>query len=180
MCGAAEVTPAQVGRLSIFTGATLAFMTAFGMLFAADTLSGMMHLPPVALCAIGPAGLAVFAAMVIVCGKERRMLHFRWKWLAFNVPTRRDFVAQSALAVVDVFGAGLALWALLPAAHVGFGEFMTVFSAAMLLGMIGHTSGGVGMFEAAMVFALGGSVQTPDVLAALLAYRAIYFGSACR
>jgi phosphatidylglycerol lysyltransferase len=92
------------------------------------------------------------------------------------VPTRRDFVAQTALAVVDVFGAGLALWALLPAAHVGFGEFITVFSAAMLLGMIGHTPGGVGVFEAAMVFALGGSVQTPDVLAALLAYRAIYFG----
>ena len=46
----------------------------------------------------------------------------------------------------------------------------------MLLGMIGHTPGGVGVFEAAMVFALGGSVQTPQMVAALLAYRAIYFG----
>ena len=65
---------------------------------------------------------------------------------------------------------------MLPHAQVGFGEFLTVFSAAMLLGMIGHTPGGVGVFEAAMVFALGGSVKTPEMLAALLAYRAIYFG----
>jgi phosphatidylglycerol lysyltransferase len=178
--GAADVTPAQVGRLTIFTSITLAlslaFMAAAGMVFGAETLSGMMHLPPAALRATGAALLAVFAAMVIVCGREPRTLHSRWKWLSFTVPARRDFVAQAALAVVDVFGAGLALWALLPNPQVGFGEFMTVFSAAMLLGMIGHTPGGVGVFEAAMVFALGGSAQTPDVVAALLAYRAIYFG----
>ncbi|KND60221.1 putative membrane protein [Candidatus Burkholderia verschuerenii] len=179
--GAAEVTPAQVGLLSIFTGATLAlslaFTTAVGMVFSADTLSGMMRLSPAMLETAGTALLCVFVAMVIVCGREQRTLQSRVKWLSFTIPTRRDFVAQTALAVVDVFGAGLALWALLPmSAHVSFADFMTVFSAAMLLGMIGHTPGGVGVFEAAMVFALGGSVQTPDVLAALLAYRAIYFG----
>ncbi|KDR34944.1 bifunctional lysylphosphatidylglycerol flippase/synthetase MprF [Caballeronia grimmiae] len=178
--GAADVTAAQVGRLSIFTGVTLAlslaFMTAVGMVASAGTLAGMMHLSPAILRAIGAALLAVFVAMLVFCGREQRTLRSRWKWLAFNVPTRRDFIAQTALAIVDVFGAGLALWAMLPGAHVGLAEFMTVFSAAMLLGMIGHTPGGVGVFEAAMVFALGREVATPDVLAALLAYRAIYFG----
>ncbi|MDR5828553.1 bifunctional lysylphosphatidylglycerol flippase/synthetase MprF [Caballeronia sp. LP006] len=178
--GAADVTPAQVGRLSVFTGVTLAlslaFMAAAGMLFSAGTLAGMMHLSPTILQIIGAALLAVFVAMLVFCGRAPRTLQSRWKWLAFTVPSRRDFLAQTALAVVDVFGAGLALWALLPGAQVGFGEFMTVFSAAMLLGMIGHTPGGVGVFEAAMVFALGSSARTPDVLAALLAYRAIYFG----
>ena len=178
--GAAEVTPAQVGRLSIFTGVTLAlslaFMAAVGMVCSAGTLASMMHLSPALLRVIGASLLAVFVAMLVFCGREQRTLRWRWKWLAFTAPTRRDFVAQTALAVVDVFGAGLALWAMLPGAHVGFGEFMTVFSAAMLLGMIGHTPGGVGVFEAAMVFALGRNVATPDVLAALLAYRAIYFG----
>ncbi len=42
--------------------------------------------------------------------------------------------------------------------------------------MIGHTPGGVGVFEAAMVFTLSGNVQTHQMVAALLAYRAIYFG----
>ena len=65
---------------------------------------------------------------------------------------------------------------MLPHAQIGLGVFVTVFSAAMLLGMIGHTPGGVGVFEAAMVFALGANVNAPEMLAALLAYRAIYFG----
>ncbi|MDR5857368.1 bifunctional lysylphosphatidylglycerol flippase/synthetase MprF [Caballeronia sp. LZ062] len=178
--GAAEVTAAQVGRLSIFTGVTLAlslaFIAALGMVCSAGTLSPMLHLSPAILRALGAALLAVFVAMLLFCGREQRTLRSRWTWLAFTVPTRRDFIAQTALAVVDVLGAGIALWAMLPGAHVGFGEFMTVFSTAMLLGMIGHTPGGVGVFEAAMVFALGRNVATPDVLAALLAYRAIYFG----
>ena len=136
----------------------------------------MMPLSPDALRIVGAALLAVMAAMIASCGTAPRTLGLRWKWLRFTIPARRDFVAQIALAIVDVIAAGLALWALLPHAQVGFGEFITVFSAAMLLGMIGHTPGGVGVFEASMVFALGGSVQTPEMVAALLAYRAIYFG----
>jgi phosphatidylglycerol lysyltransferase len=136
----------------------------------------MMPLSPVALRASGAALVVVFAVMIACCGAAPRALATRWTWLRFTIPARRDFVAQIVLAIVDVIAAGLALWALLPHAQVGFGDFITVFSAAMLLGMIGHTPGGVGVFEASMVFALGGTVQTPEMVAALLAYRAIYFG----
>ncbi|MDR5754194.1 MULTISPECIES: bifunctional lysylphosphatidylglycerol flippase/synthetase MprF [unclassified Caballeronia] len=178
--GAADVTPAQVGRLTVFTSVTLALslvlMAAAGMVVSADTLARMMPLSPAMLRATGAALVLAMAALVACCGKTPRTLSSRWTWLRFTVPARRDFVAQIALAVVDVIAAGLALWALLPHAQVGFGDFLTVYSAAMLLGMIGHTPGGVGVFEASMVFALGGSVQTPEMVAALLAYRAIYFG----
>ncbi|SAL13497.1 bifunctional lysylphosphatidylglycerol flippase/synthetase MprF [Caballeronia telluris] len=178
--GAADVTPAQVGRLTVFTSVTLALslvlMAAAGMVVSADTLARMMPLSPATLRATGAALVLAMAALVACCGKTPRTLSSRWTWLRFTVPARRDFVAQIALAVVDVIAAGLALWALLPHAQVGFGDFLTVYSAAMLLGMIGHTPGGVGVFEASMVFALGGSVQTPEMVAALLAYRAIYFG----
>ena len=48
--GVAGVTPAQVGRLTVFTSVTLALalllMTAIGMVCAADTLAGMLHLSP--------------------------------------------------------------------------------------------------------------------------------------
>ncbi|SAL17677.1 bifunctional lysylphosphatidylglycerol flippase/synthetase MprF [Caballeronia humi] len=178
--GAADVTPAQVGRLTVFTSVTLALslvlMTAVGMIVSADTLARMMPLSPVALRSAGAALVVVFAVMIACCGAAPRTLATRWTWLRFMIPARRDFVAQIVLAIVDVIAAGLALWALLPHAQVGFGDFITVFSAAMLLGMIGHTPGGVGVFEASMVFALGGTVQTPEMVAALLAYRAIYFG----
>ncbi|PXW22463.1 bifunctional lysylphosphatidylglycerol flippase/synthetase MprF [Paraburkholderia caballeronis] len=180
--GGAGVTPAQVGKMTVFTGVTLALalalMTALGMIGAADTLSGLLRLPPAALRWIGGATLALGAAMIAACPAAAREVQLSSRrWLRFTVPARRDLVAQLLLAVVDVAGAGLALWAVLPHAQVGFLDFLTVYSAAMLLGLIGHTPGGIGVFEAAMVFALGGSVPTPHVLAALLAYRAIYFGA---
>ena len=138
-------------------------MTAVGMVCAADTLAPHDACCRRSRCAwIGAALLAVFAAMIALLRRgAAHAAHALDSGCRFTIPARRDFVAQIALAVVDVIAAGLALWALLPHAHVGFGEFITVFSAAMLLGMIGHTPGGVGVFEAAMVFALGGSVQTP-------------------
>jgi phosphatidylglycerol lysyltransferase len=178
--GVAGVTPSQVGRLTVFTSITLALalvlMTAIGMVCDARALAGMIHFQPSILRGCGVAVLAVFALMIAGCGTTARTLHSRWTWLAVTIPARRDLVAQLALAALDVAAAGLALWSVMPHARVGFGGFMTVYAAAMLLGLIGHTPGGVGVFEAAMVFALGGSVKTSEMLAALFAYRAIYFG----
>ncbi|MFD1554524.1 bifunctional lysylphosphatidylglycerol flippase/synthetase MprF [Paraburkholderia silviterrae] len=180
--GGAGVTAAQIGRMTVFTSATLAIalalMTALGMVGAADTLAGLLHLSPVALRWIGGVVLALGAALIAACPAQAREIEpFKRAWLRFAVPARRDLVAQLLLAALDVAGAGLALWSVMPHAHIGFADFLTVYTAAMLLGLIGHTPGGIGVFEAAMVFALGASVPAPKVFAALLAYRAIYFGA---
>lgn len=178
--GAAGITPVQVGRLTLFTSVTLALalalMTAIGMVAAADALSGMLHVSPGLLRVAGVAVILLFVTMTLLCGASPRPLQSRWRWLALTIPTRRDLVAELVLAALDVSAAALALWSVLPHAQVGFGVFLAVFSAAMLLGMIGHTPGGVGVFEAAMVLALGRNTNAPELLAALLAYRAIYFG----
>ncbi|HYS66983.1 MAG TPA: lysylphosphatidylglycerol synthase domain-containing protein, partial [Paraburkholderia sp.] len=179
--GVARVTPAQIGRMTVFTSVSLALalvlMTALGMVCVAGLLAPMLHLTPVALRWSGAALLIAFALAATACRRETRAVRTRWPWLSFDIPARRDLLAQVALAVVDVVAAGLALWALLPHADVSFITFITVYAAAMLLGMIGHTPGGVGVFEAAMVFTLNGSVETQQMVAALLAYRAIYFGA---
>lgn len=178
--GSAGITPAQVGQLTLFTSVTLALalalMTAIGMMGASSALAGMMHLRPAVLQGVGAFVIAIFAAMIALCGSASKTLQSRWAWLAVTIPTRRDLVSQFLLAAIDVSAAALALWSVLPQTQVGFGVFIAVFSAAMLLGMIGHTPGGVGVFEAAMMFSLKSSVSAPDLLAALLAYRAIYFG----
>jgi len=180
--GSAGVTAAQIGRMTVFTSVTLALalalMTALGMAGAADTLAGLLHLSPLALRWIGGVVLALGAALIAACPAQAREIEpFKRAWLRFAVPARRDLVAQLLLAMLDVAGAGLALWSVMPHAHVGFADFLTVYAAAMLLGLIGHTPGGIGVFEAAMVFALGASVPDSKVFAALLAYRAIYFGA---
>lgn len=180
--GGAGVTAAQVGRMTVFTSVTLALalalMTALGMVGAADTLAGLLPLSPDALRLIGGALLGCGALLVALCpARPREIEPFGRAWLRFSVPAQRDLVAQLLFAALDVVGAGLALWSVMPHAQIGFADFLTVYCAAMLLGLIGHTPGGIGVFEAAMVFALGPDVPTSKVLAALLAYRAIYFGA---
>lgn len=180
--GGAGVTAAQIGRMTVFTSGTLALalalMTALGMVGAAGTLAGVLHLAPPTLRGIGGVLLAGGAALVAVCPSgAREIVPFGRAALRFAVPARRDLVAQLLLAALDVAGAGLALWSVMPHAQVGFAGFLTVYCAAMLLGMIGHTPGGIGVFEAAMVYALGPDVPGSHVLAALLAYRAIYFAA---
>ncbi|GBH23178.1 bifunctional lysylphosphatidylglycerol flippase/synthetase MprF [Burkholderia vietnamiensis] len=178
--GVSGVTPAQIGRMTVFTSGTLALalvlMTAVGMVCVPQTLAAMLHVAPAVPTWSGAALLAALAAMTAMCGRTARPVVTRFKWLSFDVPARRDLVAQVVYAVLDVVAAGLTLWVLLPAAPVGFPTFITVYAAALLLGMIGHTPGGIGVFEAAMVFTLGREVPAHAMVAALIAYRAIYFG----
>ncbi|NKJ47874.1 hypothetical protein CIC12_14210, partial [Burkholderia sp. SG-MS1] len=151
--GVANLTPVQIGRMTVFTSASLALalvlMTALGMVGIAGQLAPMLHLTPLALRWIGVALLFALTLAAAACRRDTRPVRTLWHWLSFDIPARRDLLAQVALAVVDVVAAGLALWALLPHANVSFVTFITVYAAAMLLGMIGHTPGGVGVFEAA-------------------------------
>ena len=92
------------------------------------------------------------------------------------VPSPGLVVAQLALTAIDLLGAAAALWVLLPDAQIDFGSFAAIFATATALGVVSHVPGGIGVFEAVMVFALGRKVSPPAVAAALLAYRGIYFG----
>jgi phosphatidylglycerol lysyltransferase len=77
---------------------------------------------------------------------------------------------------VDIAAAAATLWLLLPGQAIDFISFIAVFAVATLLGVISHVPGGLGVFEAAVVFALGRSATPPSaVVAALLAYRVVYF-----
>ncbi|MEK6314486.1 MAG: bifunctional lysylphosphatidylglycerol flippase/synthetase MprF [Burkholderia gladioli] len=178
--GASGVSAAQIGRMTVFMGATLALgivgMTALGMLGGSTALAAMLPVGPGWLRAGGALVLVLLAALVALCGKAPREIRSRWRWLSFDIPARRDLLGQLLFAVIDVVAAGLALWSLLPHGHIGFVTFITVYSGALLLGMIGHTPGGIGVFEAAMAFTLGSAVPPTSMLAALIAYRAIYFG----
>ncbi|SDV50537.1 bifunctional lysylphosphatidylglycerol flippase/synthetase MprF [Chitinasiproducens palmae] len=176
--GSAGVETADVARLTVFTSVALAFalllMTGVGLLCSANAMSAALHLGPTGCRLLGALILLLGVAAAVSCGREPRTL--RWRRFQFTLPSFRVLIDELLWSVVDVTGAALALWVMLPHTEVGFPVFLAVFAAAMLLGLIGHTPGGLGVFEAAMVIALGHSVPTPVMVAALLAYRAIYFG----
>jgi len=167
----------QVARMSVLTGATfslgLVLLSGLGATLAAPMVGEVLGIPSSRILAGGLVALALSGGVIAWSAAGERVIRFRR--FQFELPGFDFNIAQLALVAVDVTGAGLVLWALLPAAHVGFAAFIALFTVAMLLGVIAHTPGGIGVFEAAMLYALGGTVPASAAVAALLAYRAIYF-----
>ncbi|MCU0906334.1 MAG: bifunctional lysylphosphatidylglycerol flippase/synthetase MprF [Rhodobacteraceae bacterium] len=146
-------------------------------------LGGLMLLHPAGLAAelpIGPgteraAGVVLLAALAGFLG-----------WLAawprgvtvggrrHPLPGLAGALALMAAGVLDIAGAALVLWAVLPPDVTGNAAvFLAAFLGAVTLGILSHSPGGLGVFEAAMVAGLGAAGR-PDVLAALLLYRLLY------
>lgn len=175
--GAAGASAAQVAQLGVLTGTTfglaLVVLSGLGLLVASSSISHMVGVPATIVLGIGLLVLATTGALLLWCRPNGSRLRFGRFDLA--VPSRGVLLAQLVLVGLDVAGAGLALFVLLPSAQVGVVPFLAVYTVALLLGVIAHTPGGLGVFEAAILFALGGTATPAGVVAALLAYRAIYF-----
>jgi len=173
----AGVSAGQVARLSVLTSATFALglvlLSGLFLVCASPSIGHMLGMSPAPPFACGLAVLAGGAALLGWSRPGRPPL--RLGRISVVVPGRFVLLAQLALVGLDVVGAAIALYALLPGVHIGFVNFLAVYTIALLLGVIGHTPGGLGVFEAAIVFAFRGAVPPPIAVAALVAYRAIYF-----
>ena len=141
--GAAGVRAEQVARLSVLTAATFALglvvLGGLGATATAPMVGAALNVPSGKILAGGLAALVLSAALIAWTATGERTLRFRGITLE---PPGFDFVvAQIRLVAVDVIGAGLVLWALLPAAHVGFGAFIALYTVALLLGVIAPHAG---------------------------------------
>ena len=88
-------------------------------------------------------------------------------------PARSHVLLLAGIGLVEMGAAVAALYVLLPTGVAQPAPFALAFLAAMLLGLASHVPGGLGVFEAGILAALA-PAPAVGVLAALLAYRAIY------
>lgn len=96
-----------------------------------------------------------------------------WKF-SMPVPSARSAAAQIVLGVIEMTGATLAMYFLMPPEIAGdFLDFGPIYVGAIIAGIISNTPGGIGAFEA-LTLAAYPQEQRAQVLAALLAYRVIY------
>lgn len=174
--GAAGVGPDCIGRAMVFIASGfslgLAVFAAFVMLIDAASVAHLLGWPVVIFRVAAGTVLANTLTLVLLCRQGG-------VWLGrFTVPVPSPglVVAQLALTAIDLLGAAAALWVLLPAAQIDFGSLAAIFATATALGVISRVPGGIGVFEAIIVFALGRKVSPSAVAAALLTYRGIYFG----
>ena len=82
---------------------------------------------------------------------------------------------QFLFTAVDVLAAAATLWVLLPSVGISFFSFAAIYAAALALGVLGHIPGGLGVFELAILYAVGRNAPVNAVAAALVTYRGIYF-----
>ncbi|NID04790.1 UPF0104 family protein [Luteibacter jiangsuensis] len=148
---------------------------AVGMGFASATCLALMLEPSIAQGWGRWPGVALLVAFVVLlrwlAGKHDELKV--WKF-STPVPSARSAGAQMAIGVVEMVGATGAMYLLLPTEIAGsFLDFAPIYVGAILAGIVSNTPGGIGAFEAITLAAFP-QEQRAQVLAALLAYRAIY------
>ncbi|WP_425100191.1 bifunctional lysylphosphatidylglycerol flippase/synthetase MprF [Tropicibacter sp. S64] len=92
-----------------------------------------------------------------------------------RMPPPADLFGQLVVTLIDVAAAAFALWVLLPAGKPDYATFIAVYAAAMMVGVMSHVPGGVGVFETVVIGTLPASVPVSDAAAALLLFRLVYY-----
>lgn len=90
------------------------------------------------------------------------------------LPNVQRSAAMTMVAALDLAAASAALYVLLPAPDpTAYPAFFLGYALAIIVALISHVPGGLGVFEAVVIATVPG--DKAQLLAALLAYRAIYY-----
>ncbi len=174
---AAGLSPGQIARvvlfLSIAFGVGLGTIAALSMVLQASEVSRLLGVSPQPLRAIAAIILAIASGFLIFCALRRTP----WRRGAIDIdaPGAMLVLIQVLLTVIDVLAAAATLWVLLPSVGISFFTFAAIYCAALALGVLSHLPGGLGVFEVAILYAVGSSAPVDAVAAALVTYRGIYF-----
>jgi phosphatidylglycerol lysyltransferase len=174
---AAGLSPGQIARVILFISAALgiglATIAGLGLVLSAGRVSRMLGTSPEPLFAASATLLCLAAAFLLFCATRRRPVALGQ--VVIDPPGPALVLAQIALTTTDVLAAAMALWVLLPSTGIGFFAFAAVYAAALGLGVLSHIPGGLGVFEVAILYAVGSKASPGAVVAALVAYRGVYY-----
>nr|WP_017183897.1 bifunctional lysylphosphatidylglycerol flippase/synthetase MprF [Sphingobium xenophagum] len=175
---AAGLSLSDIARVVTIASATFwsgVFVLAGAMLvwrpqmMAIGALAGSTDL----LRGLGIALLLAIAGLAVWAGRRGRTIRLRG-W-SVPVPPATGILAQIGIGTMDIAAASAALFVLVPG--IGLDQwpaFFIGYTLAIIAVLITHVPGGIGVFEAVMLAALPGTGR-PELVAALLAYRLIYY-----
>jgi len=133
-----------------------------------------LHLGRLVPQIVGMILLAGVGAYLVWASLGRAPLRIRS--FELSRPTARRAMAQIAVGAADWTVAGSILYVLLPTDHgMSLPFFLGAFVLAQAVGILSAVPGGLGVFEAALLLLLPASVPNSVALAALVAYRVIYY-----
>ncbi|MFL5539088.1 MAG: bifunctional lysylphosphatidylglycerol flippase/synthetase MprF [Longimicrobiaceae bacterium] len=166
----------EIARIIAFYSTTfwLGSLAVGGVALLVDPppLPPQLGIDPAWVRPIGGLLLGLVGAYLVLAALGTRMTvrGFRLEMPSFPIA-----VAQVLSSALDWVAAAAVLYVLLPAGSVSFGAFFTIFVVGQSAGHTSHVPGGVGVIDSIVLLFLSPTIATPDVLAALFAWRAIYY-----
>ena len=174
---AVGVPPPKIARITVYIatafGIGAAATIGFGLALRAHEVARLYGIPYESLRLIAVLLLAGTAALLTACAFGRKS--FRLGRGTIELPSPGLIFVQIGATMIDIVVASGTLWVLLPASSIDFVTFVVIFTAALSLGILSHAPAGIGVFDAAVVYAIGTRGSPNAVAAALITFRAIYF-----
>jgi uncharacterized membrane protein YbhN (UPF0104 family) len=161
------------GNLSFWLG----MLSIGGVLFAIEPLSlpEFLKLPIDSLQLLGGIFIAVTLGYLLLSFVSHNQEFKLRKW-SFCLPSWQLSTSQIIISIIDWGLASSVLYLLLPHSEtLSFPSFFAIYLLAQLAGLLSHVPGGLGVFETAIILLLSPTIPADQTLAALLAYRAIYY-----
>ncbi|MGN6280441.1 UPF0104 family protein [Frateuria sp.] len=150
--------------------ASLGVGLGYGVLGAA----GMLMEPAIAAGWGRDAGVVIvllLTGLVVWLARPRSLRVGRW---SIALPGSGSALLQMLIGGVEMSAAIGAMYLVLPPEIAPpFADFVPIYLAALLAGIVSHAPGGLGVFEAILLGAFPSQART-DVLAGLLCYRLVY------
>jgi glycosyltransferase 2 family protein len=167
----------EIARIAFITGLTYwlanGLVLGGGALLAPDAASAIDHLPASINRVVGIAALlAIGGYLLWLWPSPRSIGRSDWQIALPNTPST---LVQIAIGSLDLIFVALAMYVLLPAQPaVDLLDLIVIFVAAMLMGVVSHVPGSLGVMEAAMFIGLP-QVGKEDLLVSLVTFRVLYF-----
>ena len=138
------------------------------------TLPKLLKLPFVSVRPIGFIFLTIVITYLIICAVRKKP--FVIKGQSFAIPSFTSSIVQIGVSFLDwAFAAGV-LYILLPnSVPLSFPGFFGIYLLAMIVSIISHVPGGLGVFETVILLLLPDSVNSARVFGSLIAFRVVYY-----
>jgi uncharacterized membrane protein YbhN (UPF0104 family) len=171
------ITLRQVAATTLFDGFSftvgLSTLAGLSLLLAGshDIAAGSRIANPIA-DGVGVLLLLGVATYVGLCATLRRPLTGFGH--SIRLPSWRVALAQMALGALDNAVAASIIWTLLPPKSIAFFAFVGGYAPSVVVGLISHVPGGVGVFEGSLSTLVKG-IPPAALAAAFLGYRLFFF-----
>lgn len=172
--GVGAETTTRILALSLITNWLGYFCLAGGLfLFAPPAMPPGWELGREGLRWVG-AGLLLAAAVYLGACLFSRRREWTLRGHELRLPPARIALLQLAVSVTNWMLIGAVIWVLLQH-RIDYPSTLGVLFVAAVAGVIAHVPAGLGVLEGVFIALLAHRVPQGDLLAALLAYRAIYY-----